>query len=98
DKIVDIYFEELNEGKERKVRKQNIIVNFNSFNINIQELVNWLLNNQNDSNSIYLLGYFNYHGIEISIDMKKAFKLFQKAASLENNAAQLDLANMYIDG
>ncbi|RGB29661.1 hypothetical protein C1646_766358 [Rhizophagus diaphanus] len=46
DKLVNIYFKELNEGKERK----------------------------------------------------KSFKLFQKAASLENNAAQLDLANMYIDG
>lgn len=39
DKLVHIYFEELNEGKERKVRKKNILDNFNSFNINLQELV-----------------------------------------------------------
>ncbi|EXX61842.1 hypothetical protein RirG_167430 [Rhizophagus irregularis DAOM 197198w] len=60
DKLVHIYFEELNEGKERK---------------------------------------FQYKFTRVSsIDMKKAFKLFQKAASLENNAAQVYLTNMYING
>ncbi|GBC06362.1 hypothetical protein RclHR1_00680006 [Rhizophagus clarus] len=98
DEIINTYFEELNEGKERKVRKRNILNTINNFNINLREIVNWLLNNQTDSNSIYLLGYFNYHGIEININMKNAFKLFQKAANLGNNAAQYDLANMCIDG
>jgi TPR repeat protein len=102
DELVNIYLKELKEGKERKVRRQNTLDYIkNNYKINLQEIINWLLNNQNDSNSIYLLGYFNYYGIGVDIDMKKAFKLFQLAANLENNAAQLaqlELANMYIDG
>ena len=44
-----------------------------------------LINNQNDSNSIYLLGYFNYRGIGIctNINTQKAFELYQTAAELE---------------
>src|SRR5204863_527688 len=57
-----------------------------------------LSNNQNDLNSIYLLGYFNYHGIETNINRQNALGFYQKAASLGNIVAQIDLANMYIDG
>jgi TPR repeat protein len=99
DELVNIYFKELNEGKERKVRRQNTL-NYieNNYKINLQEIISWLLNNQNDSNSIFWYGYFNFHGIGININKQKAFELFQKAANLENNIAQFDLANMYIDG
>ena len=36
------------------------------------------LNNQNNSNSIFLLGYFNYRGIETSEDLSKVFKLYNE--------------------
>src|SRR5438034_1386367 len=92
DELVNLNFGEINEGKEMEVRKQHILGYINNLKINLQEILNWLSNNQNDSNSIYLLGYFNYHGIGISTNLQKAFELYQKAAELENNAAHFDFA------
>jgi TPR repeat protein len=96
--LVDFISKELNEGKEEIIRKQRVLNYVNNQKIILKEVYHWLLNNQNDSTSIYLLGYFNYHGIESNIDKQKAFKLYQKAAELKNNLAQFDLALMYEDG
>ncbi|RIA84526.1 hypothetical protein C1645_412851 [Glomus cerebriforme] len=98
DKIVKHYFNDLNEGKKEKVRKQIVLDYINNHKINLQEMYNWLLNNQNDSNSIYLLGYFNYHGIETDDNKQKALELYQKATNLGNDLAQFKLAKMYMDG
>ncbi|GES91038.1 kinase-like domain-containing protein [Rhizophagus clarus] len=98
DELVNLYFKELNEGKGRKIRKNHIFDCINNYKIGLREIYNWLLNNQNNSNSIYLLGFFNYHGIVINVNIRKAFELYQKAAELENNAALFDFANMCIDG
>uniref|UniRef100_U9UNV8 HCP-like protein n=1 Tax=Rhizophagus irregularis (strain DAOM 181602 / DAOM 197198 / MUCL 43194) TaxID=747089 RepID=U9UNV8_RHIID len=64
----------------------------------LQEIYIWLLNNQNNSNSLCLLGYFNYHGLEIELDKQIAIELYQKAAESENRLAQSNLANEYIYG
>ncbi|RIA86482.1 hypothetical protein C1645_807770 [Glomus cerebriforme] len=65
----------------------------------LQEIYNWLLNNQdNSSNSIYLLGYLNFHGIGTNVNRQEAIKLYQKAVELENNAAKLDISYIYIYG
>src|SRR5205814_1186393 len=98
DELVNLYFEELNNGKEEKIIKQLVPNYFNNHEIILSEIYNWLQNNQTSSNSIYLLAYFNYHGIVTNINKKNAFKLCQKAAELENILAQYDLSNMYIDG
>jgi TPR repeat protein len=86
------------EGKEEGIKKQHIFYFINNHEISLQEIYNWLLNNSNDSNSIYLLGYFNYYGIETNVNKRKAFKLYQKAAEMENNVAQYKLSKMYLDG
>jgi TPR repeat protein len=96
--LVDFISKELNEGKEEKLRKQRIINYINNRKIILKEIYYWLLNNQNDSKFIYLLGYFNYHGIESDINKQKAFELYQKSANLKNQLAQFDLALMYEDG
>jgi hypothetical protein len=96
DEVVNLIFKELNEGKEQNVIKLHVFDHINK--INPQEVCTWLMNNQLNSNSIYLLGYFNYHGIGTNINKKKAFGLIQKAAELGNNLAQLDLSSMYIHG
>ena len=54
----------------------------------LYDIVNWLLNNQNNSNSIFLLGYFNYFGIEINENNEKAFKLFIDALKQNHTLAQ----------
>jgi TPR repeat protein len=96
DELIKLTFEDLNKGNEENVRKQHILDYFNNHKIFLKEIYNWLLNNQNNSNSIYLLGYFNYSGIEININIQKAFELYQKASELKNIVAQLDFANMCI--
>jgi len=68
DEIVELIFKEENNGIGSKIRHRHVFDYFNSQNVTSQEIFNWLLNNQNDSNSIFLLGYFNYYGIETSKD------------------------------
>ena len=76
-------------------RGQEISNYLNNHNINSQEVYYWLLNNQNDLNSIVVFGYFNYFGIGTSIDNQKAFKLFQKAANSNHPSAISQLGNCY---
>ncbi len=61
---------------------------FNKQSIILNEVVNWLLNNQNNSNSILLLGYFNYYGIGTSQNYEKAFDLFIDASKQNHILAQ----------
>ncbi|GES88055.1 kinase-like domain-containing protein [Rhizophagus clarus] len=75
--------------------KQNILDYFNNHNVTSQEIYNWSLNNQNYSNSIVLLGDFNYLGIEINVNKNKAFELYQTAAILGNIIAQYNLGCCY---
>ncbi|GES91151.1 kinase-like domain-containing protein [Rhizophagus clarus] len=98
DELIELIFMNFNKGKEERVRKQQVLDYINNYNINLQEIYNWLLRNQTSSNFIYLLGHLNYYGIGIVINKKNAFKLYQKAAELENDVSQFELANMYIDG
>src|ERR1041385_5091806 len=98
DELLNLILKEINEGKVENVIKQHVFNYIKNHKIILQEIYNWLLNNQNNINSIYLLGYFNYHGIETNINMQNAFDLYQKAAELGSIVAQLDLVNMYIYG
>ncbi|RIA87235.1 hypothetical protein C1645_878168 [Glomus cerebriforme] len=98
DELIEMNYESLSKGEEENVRKQRTLDYINNHKINLQEIYKWLLNNQNNSNSIYLLGYFNYHGIETNVNKKITLELYQKATEFENSIAQLDLAIMYIDG
>src|SRR5581483_2376000 len=66
-------------------RKKPEVLNYlNDRDMNSLEIYNWLLNSQNDLNSIYLLGVFNHFGIEINVNKQKAFELYQKAANLRH--------------
>ncbi|EXX54381.1 uncharacterized protein OCT59_023555 [Rhizophagus irregularis] len=98
DKLIDLNMKNLNKGIDNNVRKKEILDYIDIHNIIIQEIYNWLLNNQNSSNSIYLLGFFNYHGIITNTNEQKAFELYYTAAELKNMVAQLDIATMYIFG
>src|SRR5205085_2070585 len=96
DELINIHYKDLNEGKEVNIRNQHIFDYFNNQNITSHKAYNWLSKNQYDSNSIYLLGYFNSQGIGTSIDKQKAFELYQKAANLGNHRiAQYNLSRMY---
>ncbi|EXX75299.1 uncharacterized protein OCT59_007096 [Rhizophagus irregularis] len=98
--IVNYIFKIVNEGKEFTLTKniKNILVYFNNNNTSSQEIYNWLLINQNNLDSIFLLGYFNYLGIETSEDNKKAFDLFINASEQGHILAQLYVGSCYQTG
>jgi hypothetical protein len=71
----------LKSDNEGKGSYKYIFYYFNNNNIKSQEIYNWLINNRNDLNFIFLLGYFNFIGIEINEDLNQAFDLFIKASN-----------------
>ncbi|GBC06909.1 hypothetical protein RclHR1_07130008 [Rhizophagus clarus] len=70
----------------------------NIYNINTKEILIWLLNNQNNPNSMFLLGYFNYLGVETRKNEEKAFHLFVNAANEGHLLAQYYVGKCYESG
>ncbi|GET58533.1 kinase-like domain-containing protein [Rhizophagus irregularis DAOM 181602=DAOM 197198] len=71
--------------KTKIVRKKHEVINYlNNYNITSQEIYAWLLNNQNNLNSVFLLGIFNHFGIKVNVDQQKAFELYQNVANSGN--------------
>ncbi|CAB4415529.1 unnamed protein product [Rhizophagus irregularis] len=68
---------------------------FNNNNINSKEIYDWLLINQNNSDSIFLFGWFNYFGIETSEDNEKAFNLFIKVPEQNHTLTQYYIGICY---
>ncbi|CAI2177922.1 8907_t:CDS:2, partial [Funneliformis geosporum] len=95
DEIVSFIFNITNEGKELRIRNQHVFDYFNNQYITSQEILNWLLRNQNNPNNIFLLGYFNYFGIEICEDDKKAFNLFFNASNQNHKLAHFFVGECY---
>jgi TPR repeat protein len=86
------------EDTETNEIKYKVVKYLNSQNIISQEIYNWLSNNQNISNSFFLLGVFYHFGIGINVDKQKAFDLYQKAANSENIFGILSLGYCYNNG
>ncbi|EXX76058.1 uncharacterized protein OCT59_023650 [Rhizophagus irregularis] len=97
DELVNHIFKEINEGKDKDQTKKYILNYIDDNNMISQEIYNWLLNTQNDSNSIYLLGYFNYHGIGTDINEQKAIEIYKKAINFGSKLSYYDLANIYME-
>ncbi|CAB4442931.1 unnamed protein product [Rhizophagus irregularis] len=100
DDTVNYIFKIINEGNESTLIKntKNILDYFDNNNINSQEIYDWLLISQNNSDSIFLLGYFNYLGIEKIEDNKKAFDLFINASEQGHILAQFYVGLCYETG
>ncbi|PKK65440.1 HCP-like protein [Rhizophagus irregularis] len=98
DEINDFINKLKNKRMDWKLGEQKVIEYFNDHNINSQEFYNWLLNNQHSSNSIFILGCFNYYGIVINKYYEKAFKLFINASEKNHILAQLFVGHCYIYG
>ncbi|GBC09992.1 hypothetical protein RclHR1_09260006 [Rhizophagus clarus] len=95
DEINDFIFRELNESDFENA--WNVKEYFSNYNINAQEIYDWLLNNQVSANSIFLLGYFNFYGIVTSEDNEKAIKLFINASEKNHTLAQCFVGFYYGD-
>ncbi|RGB42670.1 kinase-like domain-containing protein [Rhizophagus diaphanus] len=97
DEVNDYIIKLVNRGIEWQMLKRQIIDYFVNYNINLQEMYKWLLNNQNNSNSIFLFGYFNFYGIGVKRNYKKAFNLFVDA-SKNHIFARYFVGNCYRHG
>ncbi|RGB31986.1 hypothetical protein C1646_816949 [Rhizophagus diaphanus] len=94
NEIVDLICKGVNKNEIDKV-KQHVLDYFNSHNVNSKEFYNWLLNNQNTSDSIFLLGYFNCYGIGSTKDNEEAFILFINALEQDHILAQYFAGKCY---
>ncbi|GBC06318.1 hypothetical protein RclHR1_06770001 [Rhizophagus clarus] len=95
NELINIIIKEVNEGKELRVTKQHIFDYSKNYNIDLQEIYDWLLRNQNNTNYIFLLGYFNYRGIGTIKHDWKAFNLFFSASEQGHTLAQYHVGLYY---
>ncbi|EXX77607.1 Kic1p [Rhizophagus irregularis DAOM 197198w] len=100
NKLIEFVFM-ITEKKETTTIGQNIIDYFNKNEIDSLKIYKQLLDNQNDLDFIFLLGYFYYVGIETSKNYESAFRLFKCASNISNNNASGQkksyiLANYYV--
>ena len=68
------------------------------FNRDPNELINWLIRNQDKVQYVWFLGLFYYYGIYMEEDSTKVFELFSKASEENYPIAQVYLAKCYNDG
>ncbi|EXX66379.1 uncharacterized protein OCT59_024435 [Rhizophagus irregularis] len=94
--ITEFIFEVMNKSNNLNLYQKFLVYLINQ-NIDPQEIYDWLSNNQNyNSNSIFLLGFFNYYGIETSENKKLAFDLFINASELDHILAQYFVGYCYL--
>ncbi|RGB36750.1 kinase-like domain-containing protein [Rhizophagus diaphanus] len=92
NEIVEFIFKLVNVGKNPY---EYIFDYFDSRDVKSQEIYNWLIDNQNNLDSNFLLGYFNYYGIETSDNIIQAFDLFIKASEQDHTLAQVYVGLCY---
>ncbi|GBC10030.1 hypothetical protein RclHR1_00930008 [Rhizophagus clarus] len=95
NELFNLILTNLNKGKGEKEGKKQVLEFINNYKSSLQEIYSWLLNNQINSDSIYLLGYFNYHGIGTDINKQNSFELYQKSANLKNTLGIFSLGKCY---
>ncbi|GES73290.1 kinase-like domain-containing protein [Rhizophagus clarus] len=93
DKLIIFIFNEEKELEESIIYNQCKI-----HDIEPKEILEWLLDNQYDSNHIFLLGVFNYLGIGTNVNKKKSIELYERASNYEHSVAQYYLACIYKEG
>ncbi|CAB4387584.1 unnamed protein product [Rhizophagus irregularis] len=99
DKLITFIIEKHDKGYTFDQIQQLIDqITLQSNQIIINDLINWLINNQDKADYIWLFGLFYYYGIGVEEDDNKAFELFSEAAENNYSIAQIYLAKCYNDG
>ncbi|GBB88066.1 hypothetical protein RclHR1_01460016 [Rhizophagus clarus] len=98
DKTVDFIIKLIDRGTERNLEKQQILDYLNNHNISSQVIYNWLLINQFDPNSIFLLGCFKYYGIETNKNYEESFNLFNNELVRNHILASYYIGHCYMFG
>ncbi|GES99200.1 kinase-like domain-containing protein [Rhizophagus clarus] len=100
DKLINYIIKKHDDGITFDQIQQFIDKKLLQLNQNVNNLIDWLLKNQDKSKYIWFLGLFYYYNIintEENISMK-TFELFSKAANNNYPIAQVYLAKCYYDG
>ncbi|UZO03996.1 uncharacterized protein OCT59_024395 [Rhizophagus irregularis] len=98
--IVSYIFKITDQGKDANLRKQIILNYLNNHDMDLSEIYNWLIKNQNndDLDTMFLLGYFNYLGIKINENFKKAFEIFFITSEKNHLLSQYYVGECYLFG
>ncbi|GES72661.1 kinase-like domain-containing protein [Rhizophagus clarus] len=99
DELIRFLIKKHNQGVAFDQIKQLINQQILKLNQNTDNLVNWLLKNQDDAQYIWFLGLFYYYNIiNTEESSNKAFQLFSEASKANFSLAQVYLANCYNEG
>ncbi|PKB97825.1 hypothetical protein RhiirA5_432441, partial [Rhizophagus irregularis] len=74
-------------------KKQKILDYLEDHHVTSIEIFDWLLNNQNYTNSLLVLGDFHYLGIATEVDTKMAYNFYERAVGGDDglNVVQYNL-------
>ncbi|GBC06913.1 hypothetical protein RclHR1_07130012 [Rhizophagus clarus] len=98
-KDIVIKIEEITEDLSEESGQLFCFNNYlHNYSIDTKNIYDRLVNNQNNPDSIFLLGYFNYLGFERSRNDEKAFSLFFNAAEKDHLLAQYYVGKCYESG
>src|SRR5438034_738360 len=98
DKLIAFIVEKHDKGMTFDQVEQFISKQILQINQVTNQIIKWLLKNQDKSQYIWFLGLFYYYNISIEENVTKAFELFSKAANDNYSIAQVYLAKCYYDG
>ncbi|PKC00108.1 kinase-like protein [Rhizophagus irregularis] len=98
DKIIAYVIEKHDKGATFDQVQQLISKHILQINQATDELIKWLLKNQDKTQHIWFLGLFYYYNIGVEENVIKAFELFSKVADDNYPIAQVYLAKCYYDG
>ncbi|RGB27446.1 hypothetical protein C1646_769091 [Rhizophagus diaphanus] len=98
DKLIAFVIEKHDKGTTFDQAQQLISKHILQINQATEQLVKWLLKNQDKTQYIWLLGLFYYYNISVEENVSRAFKLFSRSADDNYPIAQVYLAKCYYDG
>src|SRR6266542_2488952 len=98
DKLITLLSKTQDEGNTYKESKYFISHCITLSNKTLNDVFNWLLENQTKPQYVFFLGFFYFHGIDTEKNHNKSFKLFLKAAEDNCPIAQVYLSICYKDG
>ncbi|RIA80725.1 hypothetical protein C1645_838182 [Glomus cerebriforme] len=98
DKLITVIIKNHDKGKTFYQIQQFIEQKIFRLNQNTNNLVNWIIENQDKSKYIWFYGLLYYYNIGVEENDNRAFELFSKAADNNYSIAQVYLAKCYYDG
>src|SRR6266498_4986382 len=98
DKLITLLIKVQDEGKDFKETKYFINNCITLTSQSMDDVLNWLKENQNKSKYVFLLGFFYHNKFSLKENNSEGFEFFLKAAEDSYPIAQVYLSRCYIKG